>query len=257
MLNQLFDLQHYKVADISFNYKSYAKSVKLFDKADSIIWQNIKRVSDAGINIVAGTDAGNIGTMHASSLFTEMLDMKKSGMTIAQILRSCTYNAAIGFGKEKETGEIVKGKMANMLLLNKNPFDSLAYINDFDFIINRGKWIKKDTLLPVTPEVLVQQQLVAYNARNIDAFLAPYSDSVELYDYPGKLAGKGKAQMRTMYEGMFKQVTQLHCELVNRMVLGNTIIDYESVSGFGSKPVKAIAIYTIANGKIQRVEFMQ
>ena len=257
VLNQLFDLQHYKVADISFNYKSYAKSVKLFDKADSIIWQNIKRVSDAGINIVAGTDAGNIGTMHASSLFTEMLDMKKSGMTIAQILRSCTYNAAIGFGKEKETGEIVKGKMANMLLLNKNPFDSLAYINDFDFIINRGKWIKKDTLLPVTPEVLVQQQLVAYNARNIDAFLAPYSDSVELYDYPGKLAGKGKAQMRTMYEGMFKQVTQLHCELVNRMVLGNTIIDYESVSGFGSKPVKAIAIYTIANGKIQRVEFMQ
>jgi imidazolonepropionase-like amidohydrolase len=257
VVNQLFDLRHLKAKDIGFDYKSYAKSVKLFDKTDTIIWQNMKLVIDAGINIVAGTDAGNIGTMHASSLYTELLEMKKSGMTNAQVLRSCTYNAAVGYGKENETGSIAKGKLANMLLLNYNPFDSLTYINDFDFVINRGKWIKKDTLLPVTPQLLVEQQLVAYNARNIDAFLAPYSDSVELYEYPGKLIGKGKAQMRKEYEGMFQQVTQLHCELVNRIVQGNVIIDHESVSGFGAKPLRAIAVYTISNGKIQRVEFIQ
>lgn len=257
VLNQLYDLQHLRVSDIGFNYKSYAKSVKLFDKTDTIIWQNIKRVTDAGINIVAGTDAGNIGTMHASSLYTELLEMKKSGMTNTQILRSCTYNAAVGFGKEAEIGTIASGKLANMLLLNKNPFDSLAFVNDFDVIINRGNVIQKKSLINVTPEMLVQQQLVAYNARDIDAFLAPYSDSVELYDYPGKLIGKGKAEMKKVYAGMFQQVTQLHCELVNRMVLGNTIIDHESVSGFGSKPVKAIAIYTISNGRIQKVEFIQ
>jgi len=257
ILNQLFDLRHLNVKNIGFDYKSYAKSVKLHDKADTIMMENIKRVTEAGINIVAGTDAGNIGTMHASSLLTELLVMRKSGMSNAQVLRSCTFNAAVGFGKEAEAGSITPNKLASFLLLNKNPFDSLVYVNDFDFVMNRGKWIKKDTLLPVTPELLVQQQLAAYNARDIDAFLLPYSDSVELYEYPGKLMGKGKEAMRQSYTGMFKQVTQLHCELVNRMVIGNVVIDHESVSGFGPKPLRAIAIYTITNGKIQKVEFIQ
>ncbi len=257
VLNQLFDLRHINPKEAGFNYKNFAKSVQLNDKADTIIWQNIKRVTDAGINIVAGTDAGNIGTMHASSLYIELLTMKQSGMSNAQVLKSCTYNAAVGFGKEQEVGMIAPGKLANFLLLNRNPFDSLAYINDFSFLINRGKWIKKDTLLPVTPELLVQQQLVAYNARDIDAFLAPYSDSVELYEYPGKLMAKGKEAMLKEYSNMFKQVKNLHCELVNRIVQGNVVVDHESVSGFGPKPLRAIAIYTIVNGKIQKVEFVQ
>ena len=257
IVNQLFDLKHVNPKEIGFDYKGYAKSVQLHDKSDTIIWENIKRVTDAGINIVAGTDAGNIGTMHASSMLTELLVMRKSGLTNAQVLRSCTYNAAVGFGKEAETGTIAPNKLASFLLLNKNPFDSLVYVNDFDFLMNRGMLIKKDTLLPVTPELLVQQQLAAYNARDIDAFLLPYSDSVELYAYPGKLMGKGKEAMRQSYTGMFQQVTQLHCELVNRMVIGNVVIDHESVSGFGPKPLRAIAIYTITNGKIQKVEFIQ
>ena len=41
------------------------------------------------------------------------------------------------------------------------------------------------------PEKLVQQQLIAYNARNIEAFLEPYSDEVELYMFPNQLLGKG------------------------------------------------------------------
>ena len=80
---------------------------------------------------------------------------------------------------------------------------------------------------------------------------------MELYDYPGKLIGKGKEEMRKMYTGLFQQVTQLHAELLNRIIQGNVIIDHESVSGFGNKPVMAIAVYTISKGKIQKVEFIQ
>jgi hypothetical protein len=113
-----------------------------------------------------------------------------------------------------------------------------------------------DSLPKTSAEKLVQEQFDAYNARNIDAFLAPYSDSVELYEYPDKLIGKGKAQMRQMYTDLFNKVTNLHCELVNRMVLGNTVIDYESVTGFGPKPVRAIAVYTVEGNKISKVRFI-
>ncbi|MBX9785588.1 MAG: amidohydrolase family protein [Chitinophagaceae bacterium] len=257
MLNTLFDLQHIPSKDIGFNYKAMARQTKIPSASDTIILKNIKLVTDAGINIVAGTDAGNIGTQHASSFYTELLAMKEAGMTNAQILRSCTYNAAVGFGKEATQGTIANGKLANLLLLNKNPFDSLQYVNEFEFVINRGKWIKRDTLLSVTPELLAEQQLVAYNARNIDAFLAPYADSVELYDYNGKLMSKGKEQMRKEYAQMFAQISQLHCQLINRIVQGNIVIDQESVTGFGPRPLKAVAIYTVKDGKIVKVEFVQ
>jgi imidazolonepropionase-like amidohydrolase len=257
MLNTVFDLQHIPVKDVGFNYKTLATQIQIPSSADTIILKNIKLVTDAGVNIVAGTDAGNIGTQHGSSFYTELLAMKAAGMSNVQILRSCTYNAAVGFGKEATQGTVANGKLANLLLLNKNPFDSLHAVNEFEFVINRGKWIRRDTLLPVTPELLVQQQLVAYNARNIDAFLAPYSDSVEIYAYPGKLLSKGKEQMRKDYEGMFQQVKNLHCELLHRSVYGSVVVDHESVSGFGPKPLKAMAIYTIRNGKIVKVEFVQ
>lgn len=256
-LGTLFDLQHLPEKETGFSYMTLRKQVKIPSTEDSTILKNMKLVADAGINVVAGTDAGNIGTQHASSFYTELLAMKEAGLTNAQILRSATWNAAVAFGKETEIGSVTNGKLANLLLLNNNPFDNLEHVNDIAVVINRGQLIERDTLLKVTAELLVQQQLNAYNARNMEAFLAPYSDSVELYEYPAKLIGKGKAQMREMYTGLFKQVTNLHCELVNRMVLGNTVIDYESVIGFEEKPLKAIAIYTIEGNKISKVHFIQ
>lgn len=107
------------------------------------------------------------------------------------------------------------------------------------------------------PEKLVQQQLIAYNTRNIDAFLEPYSDDVELYMFPNQLLGKGKDFMRKDYAEMFKNTPNLHCDIKNRTILGNTIIDHEVVSDFGPNHLEAIAIYEIKNDKIAKVYFIQ
>ena len=42
---------------------------------------------------------------------------------------------------------------------------------------------------------------------------------------------------------------------VKRIVLGNTIIDHERVSGTGNEKIEAVAEYEIVNGKIVRVYF--
>ncbi|HMR91476.1 MAG TPA: nuclear transport factor 2 family protein [Chitinophagaceae bacterium] len=104
---------------------------------------------------------------------------------------------------------------------------------------------------------LAQQQLDAYNKRDIEAFLLPYADSVAVYDYPGKLLYTGKAEMRRQYAGMFAQLPDLHCTLVKRIVLGNIVIDEESVIFNKNRPaVRAIAIYTITGNKISEVRFI-
>jgi imidazolonepropionase-like amidohydrolase len=257
MLGTLFDVQHIPKNQLGFDYTKIKKQMPVPSATDSMIWQNLKRVSNAGITIAAGTDAGNIGTQHGASYYTELMAMRHSGMTNAQVLKAATIDAAIGFGKQQILGSIEQGKMANPLLLNANPLDTLDNLHSMTHVFNRGHLIKADTLLPVTPEILAQQQLNAYNARDVDAFLAPYADSVSLYGYPNQFFEKGLDKMRVSYGKMFKSIPNLHCELVNRMVQGNTIIDHESVTGFGPKPVRAIAIYTIKNGKIESVRFIE
>jgi hypothetical protein len=59
------------------------------------------------------------------------------------------------------------------------------------------------------------------------------------------------------YSGMFERVKELHCEVTERIIQGNIIIDHESVTGFGPNPFKATAIYTIEKGKIRKVHFIQ
>lgn len=108
-----------------------------------------------------------------------------------------------------------------------------------------------------TPEALAQRQLAGYNARDIDAFLEPYSEDVALYHYPGQLIYRGKELMRERYSAMFARSPHLHCELVSRVVIGNVVIDEESVSGHRDGVTRAVAIYTVSDGKISRVEFLK
>ena len=104
---------------------------------------------------------------------------------------------------------------------------------------------------------LAQAQLDAYNARDIEAFLIPYADSVEVYTFPSELQYTGKDKMRARYAEMFAKTPELHCELVNRIVLGNTVVDQERVQRGGGKISEVIAIYKIENGKIVKVFFVR
>ena len=143
-----------------------------------------------------------------------------------------------------------------MLLLDKNPLENLSNWRSINRIINKGIAFEPAAVVNNTAEQLVQQQLNAYNAHDLDAFLAPYADDVELYDFPDRLIMKGKEQMRKEY-GFVTKTPQLYCRLKNRLVQGNMVIDHVEVSFGGPEPVYAVAIYIIENGKIAKVYFKQ
>ena len=256
-LGSLYDLKHLPEQDIINNYKTAERNNEpYYKKFDSIVFVNLKKMMDAGIRIAAGTDAGNTGTLHATSYINELSKMKKSGISNWQILQSATINPTYILGKEKEQGSITVGKKADLVLLNANPVDDLQNLEQVSLVINKGHIIKPDTLIKETALALVQRQLNAYNARNLEAFLEPYADDVELYEFPNKLTTKGKEAMRKDY-AFFKDVPDLHCEIKERIIQGNTIIDKESVSGFGPRPVEVTAIYIIEKDKIKKVYFVQ
>jgi hypothetical protein len=224
-------------------------------KSMEIMQANLKKLYAAGINIASGTDAGNIGTMHASSYLQELEAMQQAGLSNAQILKASTINVATAFGKEKSWGSIEKGKQADLVLLAKNPLEALQNLDSIIIVFKDGKKFLADSILHESPEAIVQRQVNAYNARNINAFMDTYSDDVELYDFPATLSTKGKEAMRKNYEGIFKEVPNLYCEIEKRIVIGNKIIDKEKVR-LGNQTLEGIAIYEVEKGKIRKVTFI-
>lgn len=258
-IGSLDDLKHLPVPDAT-KMKEFLNSsqfISSYAKKDSILRHNLKKMADNGVLIVAGTDAGNIGTQHATSYLAELKAMQESGLNTWQVLESATINAARLFDNESRTGSISVAKTASMVLLNANPLTNLDNLTDIALVFNKGIAIKPDTLIKETPLALVQRQLNAYNARNIEAFLEPYADDVELYEYPDKLFSKGKDKMRKDYQQMFEKLPDLHCEIKERTINGNVITDKEIVTGMGPNKVEATAIYHIANNKISKVYFRQ
>ena len=257
-LGSLLDLKHLPDTLLINNYKKMANSkegVARLSKADSISMANLKILSDEGVLIATGTDAGNIGTLHASSYLAELQAMKKSGMGNWKILQASTINGAKVLDKENEFGTVSIGKKANLIILDANPIEAIENITKIHRVINKGVVFNPDELIKDTPEDLAQRQLNAYNFRNIDAFLEPYAEDVEIYQYPDKLLYKGKDIMRDGYAKMFENTPNLHCELLGRMVQGNIVIDQERVK-FGNNIVEAVAIYHVENGKINKVYFI-
>lgn len=109
-----------------------------------------------------------------------------------------------------------------------------------------------------TPESIVQTQLDAYNARDMEAFLATYADDAELYNFPASLQTKGKAEMRKRYAVRFSD-TILHAVITQHVAMGNTVIDHERIQVTlpeGPGVMEAIAIYEVKDGKIVKVTFI-
>jgi hypothetical protein len=108
-------------------------------------------------------------------------------------------------------------------------------------------------------EELAQRQLEAYNARDLDAFLACYAPDVELADLPeNRVFARGIDRMREIYDSFFRGAPDLHCRLVSRISVGRFAVDQEEVTGVPGRPlVRAAAVYEAVEGKIRRVWFLR
>jgi imidazolonepropionase-like amidohydrolase len=119
------------------------------NKTYAVALPNLKKLEDAGVTIAAGTDAGNIGTIHGPALFREFQLMKQAGLTPVQILQCATANAAKLFGGDTgaHIGKVENGNFADLVILNSNPLDDIAHASDIDSVIKNGVIYPADSIL--------------------------------------------------------------------------------------------------------------
>ena len=216
--------------------------------------KNLYNLSAAGVSVIAGTDAGNIGTLHGASYMRELEAMYEAGLNHFGIVQAATINPAKGFGVDDRIGSVEEGKEADLLVLTKNPLEDFRHLSEIELIFKKGRVIDPDTLIAETPEMVVQRQLNAYNARNLEAFLDTYADDIKIYNGPDELIMDGKEALRTRYDQLFSNTPNLYCEIKNREVAGSLVTDSEYVR-MGDRYITARATYEVSNGKIRKVTF--
>lgn len=111
---------------------------------------------------------------------------------------------------------------------------------------------------PVAPEEIVDGQLAAYNARDLEAFLGFYVEDVPVYAFPSGevLTDRSGPAFKARYAALFEASPELHAELVSRVVHGRLVIDQERVTGFMGDGIRpAVAMYETGPERIERVWF--
>ena len=109
----------------------------------------------------------------------------------------------------------------------------------------------------IVAAALVQRQLDAYNARDIDALMATYAEDVQHFEFPSTLVATGAAQVRERLS-VRMQEPNLYARLLGRIVLDNLVIDHEIVTrdfpeGLGT--VELIGMYEVQGERIVRAWF--
>jgi imidazolonepropionase-like amidohydrolase len=103
----------------------------------TVAMQNLLKVWTAGITVVMGTDAGNIGTLHGPGVFREMELMQRAGLTPLQVLRSATVNGAATMALS-DLGSVAAGKLADLAVLDADPLADVANLSHASLVFRDG-----------------------------------------------------------------------------------------------------------------------
>ena len=99
----------------------------------------IGKMNEKGVKFIAGTDFPNPYVFPGFSLHDELSLMVKGGMPTLDALRSATINPAIFMNKKADFGSVEVGKLASLVLLNKNPLENIENTKTIETVIVRGK----------------------------------------------------------------------------------------------------------------------
>ncbi len=126
-----------------------AKYMKKTDPIDvpQVLLDNLGVVWSAGIPVVMGTDAGNIGTLHGPSVYREMALMERAGLTPLQVLRSATTNGARALRMEKELGAIAPGMLADLVVTDADPLADLTNLSRAWRVVKDGRFLDPKELM--------------------------------------------------------------------------------------------------------------
>lgn len=97
--------------------------------------QSCKKMQDAGINITLGSH----GQIQGIGAHWELWMFVQGGMSNHQALRCATLNGATYLGMQDQIGSLQPGKLADLVVMDKNPLDNIRNSESISFVMVNGR----------------------------------------------------------------------------------------------------------------------
>lgn len=110
---------------------------------DATLKENVRRLHDAGVVLVAGTDSGLPNVIHGAALHRELQALVASGFTPAEALASATSIAAKVLLPEEHVGVIEPGARADLLLVEGDPLEDIAALEHLVGVWRAGRRVAR------------------------------------------------------------------------------------------------------------------
>ena len=107
---------------------------------------NVRQAHEAGVRIVAGTDAGDTYVFPGFAIHDELAELVRAGLTPADALRSATIDAARFGGRARDYGSIEAGKVADMVLLDADPLADIRNTGRISGLFFNGQYLDRAAL---------------------------------------------------------------------------------------------------------------
>jgi|SRR3954451_3226003 hypothetical protein len=104
-----------------------------------------------------------------------------------------------------------------------------------------------------TAESVVQRQVEAYRARDLDAFCACFSGDVIMLDRDGRVMLRGADALRARYRAVF--AAEVHADVVERVHAGCWVVDHEIVRS-SERTLEGLIAYRVAGDRIDLVQMI-
>ena len=130
----------------NYNTGTSPERIAYFEKLIGFHRLLVKAFKEAGVPIVAGTDAGNPGVVWGFSLHDELELLVKAGLTNQEALSSATRLPANWLGIEDKIGTVEVGKYADLILLDANPLEKIQNTRKIFGVFVNGQWIDKEKI---------------------------------------------------------------------------------------------------------------
>jgi len=111
-------------------------------------WANARRLIDAGVTVVPGTDVGVNLTDYGEELFFELEAYVGIGLPPATAIRMATAGAADHLGIAGTTGTLVAGKVADILVVSGRPDQDISDLRRSELVVRAGTFIQPTPAAP-------------------------------------------------------------------------------------------------------------
>jgi imidazolonepropionase-like amidohydrolase len=118
-----------------------------FEGLSQVMAGNLATLHEAGVRVVAGTDAGNPLTLHGPSMLPELLAMQAAGLSAQAVLVSATSAAAEALGRQ-DLGRVAPGAVADLLILDEDPGADIGALSSLTHVVRAGTLHTRTALRP-------------------------------------------------------------------------------------------------------------